>query len=64
MLLDEKKVERGPKVSSTGNLIIVEKYLRENYAYWAERLNLPHTRKDKKWVAMRRRVIYLTKEKH
>ena len=60
-LLVNKKVEQGPFASVTGNIIALFSELSAKNPHWKDRLEAEHTRHDKKYDQIYKKVHYLTR---
>ena len=60
-LLVNKKVEQGPFASVTGNIITLFSELSSKNPHWKDRLEVEHSRLDKKYDQIYKKVHYLTR---
>ena len=60
-MLVKDRVQQGPEVHITGNVITLLKELGDNNAYWKEKIAVQHTRKDKKFDQIYKKIQSLTR---
>ena len=60
-LFIHKKVQQGPFASVTGNMITLFSELSATNPHWKDRLEAEHTRDDRKYDQIYKKVHYLTR---